>query len=481
MQALEDWDQQEEREAQLELEISPNHMLDEDDNEEEDETQLDLSAKTILAKRRARHGTMSSDTDDDDEEVEEVDPRKDNNWESQEDIVKYNSQAAPQRLKTPMPTWMRTNFVPGAALLPPLAPGRGRSAVEEVTGEKENMESQSEPLTLPSQMPGKSWPHMGKLVGMPILVSLLRAVDEIRCTSELSASNSDNPKGNRWARLFDHCCGQIIDVEADEVPRGLLGGHLAVLPNASKLKAKIASVWAYVNKEALKPRSKIPLDVIGLCSRQNDEMEETKRKDKEASKKAKDRDAALQEQMRQYQRGVGARPPSAKGTVGSGRREHSTNLYVDEPATYSYANASRRSETPTLSGNATATATAGTPTVRGGGRRGSSSSKSSGSGTKGSSSMQASAMTDLTGFTRRFNTICDKHFGGSEDDVSSLDESVNKRRRLLEVKKNHMETIQFLRPLKEDSDKASQAFDMALDDLFEVNKQIKELDKSLTG
>jgi hypothetical protein len=52
----------------------------------------------------------------------------------------------------------------------------------------------------------------------------------------------------------------------------------------------------------------------------------------------KHNDELIQSQMQTFQSSLGSLPPGAKGTVGAGRGEHSTNLKTNQPASYSYAN-----------------------------------------------------------------------------------------------------------------------------------------------
>jgi hypothetical protein len=49
-------------------------------------------------------------------------------------------------------------------------------------------------------------------------------------------------------------------------------------------------------------------------------------------------DEALLESMPEHEAGSGDLPPGAKGTVGAGRRQHSTNLHTHQPEAFSYAN-----------------------------------------------------------------------------------------------------------------------------------------------
>jgi hypothetical protein len=80
------------------------------------------------------------------------------------------------------------------------------------------------------------------------------------------------------------------------------------------------------------------MDLMQTALRQEIEYEDAKAKEKAAIDKAKNKDELVQKQMRSFELGRGALPPGAKGTVGAGRREHSTNLHTNQPATYSFAN-----------------------------------------------------------------------------------------------------------------------------------------------
>jgi hypothetical protein len=191
-----------------------------------------------------------------------------------------------------------------------------------------------ENIVPPSNTQPKNWPHLRALVSEDILIIILSAVDDCDCTSKLAANNSDNPKGNKWTRLYNHLYG---GVEGDDTNcHGLLGNRWRVIQNPTKLKAKIQDIWTYIKKE--KDTGKIPLDVVSIAMHQMEEYKVLKQKDKEESAKAKDKDARLQKEMKRYSKSVGALPPSACGEVGAGRRDHSTNLVVQEPAVYSFAN-----------------------------------------------------------------------------------------------------------------------------------------------
>jgi hypothetical protein len=174
----------------------------------------------------------------------------------------------------------------------------------------------------------KYWPKMHILCKerKDIVLKLLKMVDECDCTSELKADNGDNPKGNKWNKLFDVCFG------GGSEGRGLLAGF-PPLPDASKLKLKVISIWEYLKKAA-----SIGSELYELAKRQEEEYEKTKAADKAAADKAKEIQDKLQKDMNDFEAGVGAKPPGAKGIVGGGRRQQSTNLKTNQPASYAWSN-----------------------------------------------------------------------------------------------------------------------------------------------
>ena len=310
---------------------------------------------------------------------------------------------------------------------------------------------------------GKNWPHMAKLVSMPILIHLLRAVDDMDCTKELNASNADNPKGNKWSRLYDHCFGGVLDVQDNEAPRGLLGGHLSVLLSSSKLKVKIQKVWEYVAKTTKDDKHKVPNEVVIMCTRQMAEYEGAKKAEKDASTKQKALDAELQEKMAVYQKNVGAIPPAARGIEGGGRRQHSTNLNIEEPASTAYVHAT--TTTPNVS---TTTPRASVTT-----------SKTSSLSTTNSSDLHMHSFAGFNRFSDRFERICDRHFRDEGHGPES--EKEVKRRRLLDAKKNHMETVTFLSGLPCPSQQTQTAYENALREMIKTNEEIVNLDKELAA
>jgi hypothetical protein len=206
---------------------------------------------------------------------------------------------------------------------------------------------------------GKNWPHMKFLctTHKEVVAKIFRAVDECKCTTELNANNGDYPKGNNWNRLFDHCFG------GGSTGHGLLAGHLSPLATASKLKVKIINIWAYLKEESTKDPVKVDMNLVQTACRQEMEYELSKVKEKAAADKNKHNIEVIQAQMKGYEASLGCLPPGAKGTVGGGRRQHSTNLKTKQPAAYAYANVTTGPEdnakiTPPPSKKAKASSTA---------------------------------------------------------------------------------------------------------------------------
>ena len=165
-----------------------------------------------------------------------------------------------------------------------------------------------------------------------VLGTILCAVDEFKCTSELAATIANNPKGNRWNHLYDTCFG------GGTQGHGILAGHCPQLANANKLKQKIMDIWAYLKKEGAQEYVIVDKEHVKMAHRQEKEYNQTKANDKASDNKQKQHDEQLRVAMQDYEAGLGALPPGAKGIVGAGRQQHSTNLKTNQPAAYSYAN-----------------------------------------------------------------------------------------------------------------------------------------------
>jgi hypothetical protein len=196
------------------------------------------------------------------------------------------------------------------------------------------MDSDEEEVVVPDKQGAKIWPRMKFLCtkNQDIVFKILNAVDECKCTKELNANNTDYPKGNNWNRLFDHCFG------GGSQGRGLLAGHLPKLATASKMKMKIMEIWAHLKKESTQDFVKVDMNLVQMALRQEMEYEQAKAVEKAAADKTKMAHEVLVEQMQAYEMDRGGLPPGAKGTVGAGRRQHSTNLKTNQPAAYSYVN-----------------------------------------------------------------------------------------------------------------------------------------------
>jgi hypothetical protein len=302
--------------------------------------------------------------------------------------------------------------------------------------------------------PPKNWPHMRGLVLLPVLMTFLNAVDECRCTSELAAANNDNVKGNKWTRLHDVCHGGSKESNDDgSSPRGLLSGKLPAIKNASGLKHKTQEIWRYVSKECLKPGHKVPIEVVGMCIKQIQQYERTKADDKDATKKAKDVAAKLKSDMEEFQAGVGALPPGAKGIEGAGRREHSTNLQVDEPAVFAWANSSKAKVKPPPG----ARARSPTPTA---------------------SSAHTTVVDDMKAFTNTLVKMSEKCFVVEENLSSVTVDSDRKRRReaLARLKSSHMETLRFLKEISDDSEASKAEYAAALHGFRDATTRLNEMD-----
>jgi hypothetical protein len=116
-----------------------------------------------------------------------------------------------------------------------------------------------------------------------------------------------------------------------------------MMAKTTKLKQKVIDMWAYLKTESTtNPNKKIDNGLIQMALRQATEYEKTKEDDKAAAANSKIDDQVLQVKMGTYEKGTGAIPPGAKGTVGGGRLQHSTNLKTNKPASYSYANMTTR-------------------------------------------------------------------------------------------------------------------------------------------
>jgi hypothetical protein len=232
----------------------------------------------------------------------------------------------------------------------------------------------------------------------PVVLKILRGVDDVGVTSELKCRNGADAKGNKWVSLHDVFFG------GDSFRRGLLAGHLPPLNKASDTKNKVIQLWKQIIDRNRSHPSTLPDDIVAYASRQFHEYAETLAKEKEATKHSKNRLKELQNAMNGYEDSVGAMPPGAKGIQGGGRREHSTNLLLNQPATYLYANA-----ISVAAGGGASEAV--TPQAQGAARRclspagRSTRSDSSTSGSGSSTKIHYDAIKDISGFTRNLETL----------------------------------------------------------------------------
>ena len=409
---------------------------EEDDDDDDDLSNkgdlFNLDPQYIAEKARLRHPSMANDSSDEssDEIVEMV--------AAKPAVIPPSASRRLEATQTTCVAWLSQPVAMPFEVRRDVMAAKARKGLAKstkeiptsitVVAEKENTmpATQLTGITTATVAPGKNWPHMGKLMPMPILVYLLRAVDETGCTGELNASNADNPKGNKWSRLYDHCFGGVLDVQDNEAPRGLLGGHLSVLLSSSKLKTKIQKIWEYVAKAIKEENHKVPSEVVIMCQRQMSEYEEAKQAEKDANKKQKERDVELREKMAEYEKNVGSVTPGAIGIEGGGRRQHSTNLNVEEPAANAYANASTTTPKQSKSNS-----------------KSNSTSKNSSLSTSGSTELHMHSFAGFNRFSDRFENICDRHFGSSSSNRTGSSEKERKRRRLLAAKKITWKLLRF--------------------------------------
>jgi hypothetical protein len=176
------------------------------------------------------------------------------------------------------------------------------------------------------------WPPISKLMSNPqhndVVLRILSAVDECNCTRETQAKDKSEPKANAWARLLDNLYG------GGGIGRGLLGNAgFRPFTKPTQCKKKITEMWAY----ALKNEDSVTGEVFVKCKRQAEEYNLSVEEEKNSRDKDKVEQQKLQEEMKEYQRGIGAIPPGAKGREGGGRVQHSTNTRLGQPATFIYA------------------------------------------------------------------------------------------------------------------------------------------------
>jgi hypothetical protein len=147
--------------------------------------------------------------------------------------------------------------------------GSGSSTAAAAVGTSDTLLKEQVEVIVPKPR-GKNWPHMKILCTerADVVAMILHAVHDCKCTTELNASNSDDPKGNNWNQLYDHCFG------GGSEGRGLLAGHLPLLPNPTKLKIKVMDIWAHLKKESTKDPIKVDMDHVQTALRQEIEYED---------------------------------------------------------------------------------------------------------------------------------------------------------------------------------------------------------------
>ena len=112
-----------------------------------------------------------------------------------------------------------------------------------------------------------------------------------------------------------------------------MGPHALPPVKATQLKKKVFDACNYcIKNEAL-----VSADLFEKSKRQLTEHETTLKEDVANKEKNKASQEKLQQQMKDYQRGMGAIPLGARGTVGGGRLQHSTNTCLGQLATFLHA------------------------------------------------------------------------------------------------------------------------------------------------
>ena len=186
---------------------------DEDDEDDDDDDDLsnkgdlfNLDPQYIAEKARLRSGTLNSSDDDSSSDAPVVVAV------AKPDVIPPSAPNARRHLEATQTTcvaWLSQKDSRAFEVMKDKPVKTKKSGVPVsvvvVAAQKENeTPTQLTTFTTTTVAPGKNWPHLARLVTMPELVLLLRAVDDMGCTSELNASNADNPKGNKWSRLYDH-------------------------------------------------------------------------------------------------------------------------------------------------------------------------------------------------------------------------------------------------------------------------------------
>ena len=329
----------------------------------------------------------------------------------------------------------------------------------------DDVQSDNDSLKLPPLVAAvkNDWPHMKGLCTKhkDVVLKLLRGVDECHCTSTLAASNNlDYPKGNNWNRLYDHCFG------GGSESRGLLAGHLPKLPSPSRLKQKISDIWSFLKKENAKHPNLFDEQLVRIARRQEMEYEATKSKEQEAANKQKQSDAKLQEDMQSYQAGLGSLPPSAKGTVGAGRRQHSTNLKTNEPAIFSYANKTTNAEIDNFYYD---TEDSTTDKIHPPPKK-----YKPKKVTKNASTVHGNTTAQIEQIGNNLMAAMNKFMGGTAQDEKKSNNVGSKRKRSLHAKKEELEKTMLFYQKFPNNTKMQSALDEATDTYMEVSKELQE-------
>jgi len=193
--------------------------------------------------------------------------------------------------------------------------------------------------TTKKKEPLKRWPNFDTVVTkcQPAVQLIFQAITDFDCCTELTASNKNNPKGNKWSKLFNH-------LHVGDMTDGTRGPLLRAYP-ALMVPQSSASTM----KEKM-------LKLVQFCATANDGMESlisealcdkacelravynaTKETADEEAAEANNKRENLQKEMEECEVSQGLLPPGAKGKKDSGRAQHSTNLKGGEPALCLYA------------------------------------------------------------------------------------------------------------------------------------------------
>jgi hypothetical protein len=190
------------------------------------------------------------------------------------------------------------------------------------------------------------WPPVTALVKnanhAEFLQAILTAVDDCGCQHITQAKDKVEPKVNAWMKLLDICYG------GNQQGRGKLARFgFKPLTKATDMKKKVLAIW---RKAVKQPDGTVESQLKELCQIQLRQYSIACEKETSDRQKSKDADALLQEQMSDFQRGIGAKPPGAVGRKGGGQGEHSTNTRLGQPATFQFANSTTKTAVVAVEG-----------------------------------------------------------------------------------------------------------------------------------